>query len=83
MSADCPSAQGDIDILTLLLARGAEVDREVADGGTALLLATGSGKAEAVRVLLRHGANPARQNRNGEFEGLGEIDGVTISANSL
>lgn len=47
---------GNIELLTYLLSKGAEVDSE-SDAGTPLIWAAGHGQQEAVKVLLEHHAN--------------------------
>jgi RNA polymerase sigma-70 factor (ECF subfamily) len=56
------AAQGDADMLELLLARGAEIDTacDCAASETALFNAVGAGEAELVTRLLEAGADPDR-----------------------
>ncbi|KAH7571891.1 hypothetical protein JRO89_XS04G0163400 [Xanthoceras sorbifolium] len=47
----------NIELLTYLLSKGAEVDSQ-SDSGTPLIWAAGHGQPEAVKVLLEYNANP-------------------------
>ena len=52
------AASGDVDSVTALLEHGAEVDAlEDAQGQTALMFAASYNRAQAIRVLLEHGAD--------------------------
>ncbi len=48
---------GHTDCLSLLLARGADPDRENKLGDTALIKAAGNGRTDCVRILLENGAD--------------------------
>ena len=48
---------GQVDIVKLLLERGAEVDKQGSDFWTALIVAVVSENAEVVKVLVEHGAD--------------------------
>jgi ankyrin repeat protein len=50
------SGGGLIDIVTLLLDRGANINAKSADGTTALKLADGNGKTEVAALLHARGA---------------------------
>jgi ankyrin repeat protein len=52
--------KGHVDVVTLLLERGAEIHREDPYGNTALHLAAVSGHEEVVLTLLTSGADPYR-----------------------
>ena len=52
---------GDIEQITRLLASGASVDEAGSYGLTPLIWAARQGHVAAVRVLLKHGANPERR----------------------
>ena len=56
---------GHIDVVKLLLARGASVDLQNSVGGTALMLAAESGNINTVWTLLRAGADPEARNEHG------------------
>ena len=56
---------GYLDIVNTLLAHQAQVDITDTQGQTALMLATGLGKGDALPVLLKHGANPNAQDEDG------------------
>ena len=53
------SAAGHLEMVRLLLERGAQVDSRATDGTTALILASGNGAVDLVKLLLSRGANPA------------------------
>ncbi|XP_052811363.1 ankyrin repeat domain-containing protein 50-like [Mya arenaria] len=57
--------KGNVKMTTLLIQRGAEVDRVQLRGSTPLILACRSGNFETVRVLLLNGANPNHTGFNG------------------
>lgn len=67
-----------------LLLAGAKPNQAVAEGLTPLMMAAGYGDAEAVRLLLAHGADPARRDGHGEsaldyaLAGISDIDDFTI-----
>ncbi|WP_172600035.1 ankyrin repeat domain-containing protein [Sulfuricystis multivorans] len=50
--------EGNIPLMELFLARGADIDRANRFGETALMLAAWKNRQEAVRWLLAHGARP-------------------------
>jgi ankyrin repeat protein len=57
---------GSTEVIDLLLNRGAKVDvKERESGATALMLAASIGRADAVAVLLRRGANPGLRDVRG------------------
>ena len=56
---------GNIEEISLLLERGANIDAADGDGWTALMLAAKSGHTGAVRLLLERGANIHATNKNG------------------
>ena len=51
------SQQGKLDVVALLLDRGARVNDVMTDGKTALLMASKNGHTEIVRILMAKGAN--------------------------
>ncbi len=51
------SASGHIEVVRLLLSKGARVDHKQLSGATALLLASQQGNVEIMRLLLNKGAN--------------------------
>ena len=55
---------GHLDVVKLLLARGASVDLHNSVGGTALMLAAENGNLSAVWALLRAGADPEARNEH-------------------
>lgn len=57
---------GKIDIISILIARGAKVDLQDEQGVTPLMLAASNGKLEAVQALLAQGAKLETQNKLGE-----------------
>jgi hypothetical protein len=62
----CAAEQGHVDIMKLLLARGAHVDLLEGEGLTALVLAISYKQRESVALLLEAGADPTQyfvQNR--------------------
>ncbi len=58
--------EGDPDIISALLAKGAMVDVRNSFGATPLMLAAGSGHLEAVRRLLAAGAQPRATDNSGD-----------------
>ena len=60
------SYEGDVQLATQLLRRGASVDtRRARNGATALCIAAGAGHAAVVRLLCAAGAALAATNANG------------------
>jgi ankyrin repeat protein len=57
---------GKIDIISILIARGAKVDIQDDQGVTPLMLAASQGKLDAVQTLLAQGAKIETQNKLGE-----------------
>ena len=57
---------GKIDIISILIARGAKVDATDDQGVTPLMLAAKEGKVDAVTALLAQGAKIEAQNKMGE-----------------
>ena len=57
---------GKVDIISILIARGAKVDNQDEEGVTPLMLAASTGKIEAVQALLAQGAKIETQNKLGE-----------------
>ena len=47
---------GNVAIIETMLSRGLDINSEDNDGNTPLMIATASGKAEAVEYLLNRGA---------------------------
>jgi hypothetical protein len=52
------SGRGDVEVMSLLIARKVDVNARTAAGATALMAAAGSGNPAAVRLLLEKGADP-------------------------
>jgi ankyrin repeat protein len=61
---------GHTDIAFLLLAYGAEVDRDVGDSWTPLFAAARSGSLDTVQLLLSHGADPCRRTSSSYYRGM-------------
>lgn len=59
------SFKGEVEILKILLASGANAEAANAQGQTALMFAALTGRAECVRLLLDAGADPSRQDAVG------------------
>lgn len=57
---------GKIDIISILIARGAKIDIQDDQGVTPLMLAASQGKLDAVQTLLAQGAKLETQNKLGE-----------------
>ena len=49
---------GNIEIINLLLTKGADIELKNKAGGTPLMWAAVYGNEQAVRTLIGHGANP-------------------------
>jgi len=60
---DTPSR---VQLIELLIAKGAAVDHQNDDGATALMYAAGNGDTEAVNALLRNGATVNAADKEGE-----------------
>lgn len=60
------SMNGKVDIISILIARGAKVDAQDDQGVTPLMLACKDGQLDAVRALLAQGAKLETQNKMGE-----------------
>jgi hypothetical protein len=58
------SREGHVDVVRVLLGRGADVNVQNKDKSTPLHLASGVGRGEVVRVLLEHGADSDVEDRN-------------------
>ncbi len=57
---------GKVDIITVLIARGAKVDAQDDQGITPLMLAAKDGQLDAVKALIAQGAKIETQNKLGE-----------------
>ncbi|CAK7340995.1 unnamed protein product [Dovyalis caffra] len=55
---------GNIELMEYLLSKGAEVDSQ-SDAGTPLIWAAGHGQQDALKVLLKHHANPNCETEDG------------------
>jgi ankyrin repeat protein len=55
------AAAGNLNIVKLLLDRGAAVDATDLNGNTALMMASSTGNLQCVKLLLHKGANPNAQ----------------------
>jgi predicted LPLAT superfamily acyltransferase len=60
------SMNGKVDIISVLIARGAQVDAVDDQGITPMMLAAKDGRVEAVQALLAQGAKIEAQNKMGE-----------------
>jgi ankyrin repeat protein len=57
---------GNVDVIDVLLNRGAKIDvKERESGATALMLAASIARTDAVALLLKRGANPVLRDRKG------------------
>ena len=56
---------GDVDEIESLLALGFPIDRRDDEGRTPLMMAAVNGKLQAVKYLLKQGADPSIQDNNG------------------
>ncbi|XP_070515069.1 ankyrin repeat domain-containing protein 17 isoform X3 [Cardiocondyla obscurior] len=59
------ASAGHVDIVTLLIAHGADVNAQSTSGNTPLMYGCAGGHEEVVRVLLDSGANVEDHNENG------------------
>jgi len=62
----CAVASGNQDIVKMMIAHSANVDRVDGYGTTPLDIATSRGDLEMMRLLVNHGANISKRNRDGE-----------------
>lgn len=74
---------GDIDMMELFLARGADLHRANRNGEQAIQLAAWNGHAAAVRWLLERGASLRRQNRQWTALHYAVFNGHTALASEL
>lgn len=80
---DMLAAVADPDVLEAVIAAGHDLDHELADGKTALMLAAERGRSEAVGMLLEAGAAPNARSRNGGTAlmyaaGIGDDESIRI-----
>jgi ankyrin repeat protein len=59
------NAVGDLEMVKLLIASGANVNQKNFRGATALMVASGAGPASVVRYLLEKGADVNARDREG------------------
>lgn len=64
------SAEGDCESIGVLLDSGADVNYETKDGLTALIAAVRDDRREAVKLLLKRGANPNRQSKDSDLSAI-------------
>lgn len=64
--ADGASVADGVALVRELLVRGAQVEAADNRGRTPLMIAAERGHAEVIRLLLAHGANPARRDKQGK-----------------
>ena len=55
--------KGKIEIVTMLLDNGADIDSKTDDNNTPLMIASGSGRTEIVKLLLEKGADVNVRNK--------------------
>jgi nucleoside phosphorylase/ankyrin repeat protein len=60
------ASKGDLEILTDLLTKGADVTQTTTNGVTALMMAAFSGNEACVRALLAKGADPTAERKDGK-----------------
>ena len=60
------ATNGHLEMVKVLLKRGASVDLQTGIGYTALMTASGYGRLSILSVLLQHSANPNLQSSNGQ-----------------
>ncbi|MGA4372516.1 ankyrin repeat domain-containing protein [Ralstonia nicotianae] len=63
--AQSTQAREQLDLVRLLLTRGASVNAQAPDGSPSLMLAVRNGNTALIRLLLFFGADPLLRNRNG------------------
>jgi ankyrin repeat protein len=61
------SREGHIEVVQLLLDRGADVNAQDDDLSTPLHFAARCGDLQVAEVLIKHDANPHLQNKNGRI----------------
>lgn len=65
-AVDCARTGADLEVLQAMIEAGLPVNLADPKGNTLLMLAAYHGNAGAVRLLLRHGANPERRNHRNQ-----------------
>ena len=65
-AAENAAGIGSLDMVKLVLASGAKINRRDVLGGNAVLAAVTSGKADVLRYLLEHGGDPNVLEKDGE-----------------
>ncbi|HEV7371145.1 ankyrin repeat domain-containing protein [Arenibaculum sp.] len=80
---DMLAAVANPEVLEDVIAAGRDLDHELADGKTALMLAAERGRSEAVGMLLEAGAAPNARSRNGGTAlmyaaGIGDNESIRI-----
>lgn len=58
--------EGQAEVVSALLDKGARIDLQNGSGHTALMIAAEAGREEALQRLVMRGANPALRNRDGQ-----------------
>jgi ankyrin repeat protein len=61
--------RGDVDVMQMLLAAGADINHRNHNGMTALMLACQEGQIKAAEFLLAHGADPRYKDKHGRTAG--------------
>jgi ankyrin repeat protein len=77
------SESGNVDVVRMLIERGADPTAQSKDGWTVLHHALGSGNVDVVRMLIEHGADPTAQSKDGwtvlhHASGSGNVDVVRM-----
>ena len=83
LALHCASGNGHTDVMELLLARGADIDKADSYGETALYQACRNGDEETFRFLLGHGASINKGNRGGSTPLICAVEQKRVAMTTL